>query len=153
MGIDPSQLSDKQRSMIAPEDRHKLGQRLETHAEAQSRADDRAEKELQDQVIGLLRRNGVEPIINRFGKKTTTNLGCPDVLFAVMSVHLAFQHIPIKVAHAIGFEFKVGTNKQSDDQIEMEKRMTTKPNAWEYVIIRSYQDALDFLRKVGIIVL
>lgn len=139
MGVRLSELNDKQLGMISPRDRR--GHL--TAAEATDKQVSRREKELQSQVVGMLRRNGIYPIVNRFGKKTTTNVGCPDILFAV--------HGKFVGTFACAWEFKVPPNGLSDKQAAVAYEMSAGMNAWTHRVIFSYDQAVNELKALGII--
>jgi hypothetical protein len=133
------ELSEKQLRMVAPRERR--GHL--TKDEAQDKNIGRREKELQNQVVGMLRRNGIYPIVNRFGKKTTTNVGCPDILFAA--------HGKFVGSFAFAWEFKIPPNDLSSAQLRLKVEMTQKPNAWRHDMIVSYGQAVEILKALGII--
>lgn len=139
MGVRLSELTDKQLGMISPRDRR--GHLTAT--EATDKQVSRREKELQSQVVGMLRRNGIYPIVNRFGKKTTTNVGCPDILFAVNGRFVG--------TFALAWEFKIPPNDLSSAQLRLRVEMTRKPNAWTHSVIISYDQAVAELKALGII--
>lgn len=127
MGIDPAMLNDKQRAMIAPKDRAKVGRKLETSADAASRQTAQLERELQRDVIGLLRRNGITPIWSATSKKTSNNIGTPDILFAVRGI-------------AVAWELKIPPHKLDEAQEEMRNNLLC--DGWRYAVITTYEQAL-----------
>lgn len=132
-------------------DRRDRGKHI-TRSEATTKQSARAEKELQQQVIGLLRRNGIEPIVNRFGKRTTTNKGCPDILFAAAGIRLRSVHrIPTGTVCACAWEFKIPPNEMSREQVLMSIKLTSLPSAWIHRVIISYDQAVDELKSMGVI--
>lgn len=145
-----SEFSEKQLRMVAPSERR--GHL--TKDEAQDKQIARLEKELQSQVIGMLRRNGIFPIVNRFGKKTTTNVGCPDILFAVIIGKALIHGGPKATADlvvACAWEFKIPPNDLSAAQLKLKVEMTQKPNAWQHTVIISYDQAISELKALGVI--
>src|SRR4051812_44938736 len=117
------ELNERQLRMIALKDR----KGVLTSEEATAKQIAKLEKELQSQVIGLLRRCGINPIVNRFGKKTTTNKGCPDTLFAVCWKQDDWSTGTIVKRSgtvACAWEFKVPPNDLTKDQLRLRVEMT-----------------------------
>ena len=101
----------------------------------------RLEKQLQVQILNLLRLNGIEPLWFRTDKKTTATVGWPDFTFAVEQ---GLKSVPIV------WEIKLPGGHLSPDQQRMMHRLTDPPNAWVYRVITSVDEALNELRKLGL---
>jgi hypothetical protein len=94
----------------------------------------KSEKQLQEQIIGFLERNNIVVIRSRTDKKSTTNVGTPDLLFAVRM-------------RACAFEVKLPGKKPTEEQHKMMLRMTG--NGWACFIIHSYDDAITVYRNLS----
>lgn len=128
---------------LRPEDRKSLGKAGMLPEEALRKMEIKSERDLQNQIVGLLRLRGIEPIVSRFGKRTTNNIGTPDIIFAVrVNIH--------DEGHACAWEIKLPDGKPSREQEQMAVRLLTPPNAWRYKIIRSVDEALETLRAIGV---
>jgi hypothetical protein len=143
-------LTDNILRLLRPEDRKSLGKRGMTAAEAIEKAEIKNEGDLQIQIVSYLRLHGIEPIYQRFGKKTRTKRGTPDILFAAEAD--IGSPIGEKRTVACAWELKTETGDQSDEQIAMQKTLTTPPNAWRYAIIRSLDEAIAELKRLGILI-
>jgi hypothetical protein len=150
MGWNPNTLTEKQRQMIAPKDRQALGRAAITNEEATEKQADRLEKEIQKQLAGLLSRCGIEVISSGMHRKTSTQKGTPDFLFAVRGDRWDGGDQMLLTTTPVAWEIKRADGKRSKEQIEMARRMTTAPNAWHYREIRSYDEAVADLRQLGI---
>lgn len=135
---------------LRPEDRKSLGKGGLLPEEALRKCEIKSERDLQKQIVGLLRLKGIEPIVSRFGKKTTNNIGTPDIIFSVSTFNYAYGP-PLPVTVSCGWEIKLPTCKSSKEQEQMAVRLSTPPNAWRYRIIRSIDEALTELKQMGII--
>jgi len=103
------------------------------------------EKELQKQICSYLRLKGIEPIVSRTDKRTTNNVGTPDILGAFCGEQAG--HVRI---FAFAFECKMPNKQMRPQQIEMRKLMTTSPNAWSHRLITHLNQVIEFLRERGI---
>lgn len=93
----------------------------------------KSEKELQEQIVGFLERNNTVVIRSRTDKKTSTNVGTPDLLFAIKG-------------RAIAFEVKLPTKKTTKEQRDMMEKMTA--NGWLCFVIYSYDKAVETANKL-----
>lgn len=114
-----------------------------TAEECLTRAEVKNERDLQRQIVGLLRLKGVEPIVSRMDRKTSNNLGTPDILFCVKSK-------PWDIPIAVGLECKFGSGKLSLEQEKMHETMMAMPNAWRVVVVRSVDEVLAILEELGL---
>lgn len=148
----PAILPDAFLRCLDPSDRKKLAGGQLTAEEALSKAEVRSEKELQRQIVALLRLHNIEPIVSRMDRKTSNNVGTPDVLFSVVG---EWKNIDAdcegQFQIACAWEAKMPNGKLSIEQEQMHLRMSVKPNAWHIKIIRSVQEAVDDLRELGVI--
>lgn len=124
---------------MRPEDRKALGIGGMTVAEATASGAARSEKELQRQLVQLLRLKGIEPMVPVFGKKTRMTVGWPDITFAVNQPF-----------GACAWEVKIGNGKLSTEQTQMAVRLMSPPNGWRHAVIRSVDEALAILRELGV---
>ncbi len=134
---------------MRPEDRKALGKSGLLPEEALAKMEIKRELDLQKQIVGLLRIKGIEPIVSRFGKKTTNNIGTPDIIFAIVREVEAPVFNLLDVV-ACGWEIKMPGGKSSLEQEQMALRLSVPPNAWRYRIITSFDQALKELREMGI---
>lgn len=125
-------------------DREALGKGGMTAEEALARAEVKNERDLQKQIVALLRLKGIEPIISRMDKRTSNNVGTPDILFAIDVYDDPSYDVPC------AWEVKFGDGKLSVEQQQMHVRMSTPPNSWRIKIIRSVDEALIELKKLNI---
>jgi hypothetical protein len=101
---------------------------LEPKEPEPTKAEIKSEKQLQEQIVGFLERNNVVVIRSRMDRKTSTNVGTPDLLFSVRM-------------RAIAFEVKLPGKKPAEEQRNMMLRMTG--NGWACFIIHSYDEAVE----------
>lgn len=106
---------------------------LEPENPGPTREEAKIEKELQEQIIGFLERNNTVVIRSRTDKKTSTNVGTPDLIFALKG-------------RAVGFEVKMPGKKPTKEQTEMMARMTA--NGWRCYVIESYDQAVVTYNKL-----
>ena len=124
---------------LSPAERKKIGQR--TAAEVLANGEAKSEKELQRMIVQLLRLKGIEPIVSRMDRRTSNNVGTPDIIFAITEYWWTKAH---------GWEIKLPQGKLSPEQEAMHKKLMTRPNAWSVKVIRSVQEAIEELRSMGI---
>jgi hypothetical protein len=101
---------------------------LEPRDPEPTKAEIRSEKQLQEQIVGFLERNNTVVIRSRMDRKTSTNVGTPDLLFAVK-------------LRPVAFEVKLPGKKPTEEQRNMMLRMTG--NGWACFIIHSYDEAVQ----------
>jgi hypothetical protein len=146
-------LPEKILHLMSPEDRKALGKAGWTKAECEDRAEAKNERELSRQIVSLLRRHGIEPIVSRTDKRSTNNVGTPDILFALGVIERPFNDCGA-VEHlapvACAWELKHGNGKFSEEQKKMGILLQCSPNSWRYRVIRSYDEALDELKALGL---
>jgi hypothetical protein len=118
---------------LKPEDRKAMGQR--TAGEVMANGIAKSEKELQKQLVGLLRLNGIEPNVSAMHKATTHRVGWPDITFAAYGV-------------ACAWEVKLPNGQPSMEQVQMVVRLSSPPNSWRHRFIHSVDEALAELRAI-----
>ena len=92
MGIDLSDLNDKQRQMMSAADRRALGRSAMTTAEATTEALWRLEGAIEDDVVNYLTLRGVRRVIRqRRDKRTRTKKGTPDLIFSYRGLPCAWE--------------------------------------------------------------
>ena len=128
---------------MSAKDRKELHQK--TASEVLEAGEAKSERELQKQIVGLLRLKGIEPLVPTFGKKTRMNTGWPDITFAVQTVEHNFQ------TYAGAWECKLPGQKLTVDQERMAKRLKERPNGWTFAVITSVDDAIKSLRGMGVV--
>lgn len=121
---------------------HIFGEQGRTETAAiDSKVDLRLERELQVQILNLLRLRGIEPLWHRPDKKSTATVGWPDFTFCVEH---GLRSIPIV------WEIKLPGKKLSLEQTRLMIKLMDPPNAWVYKIITSVDEALAELKKLGL---
>lgn len=128
-----NQMSDRARAMIAPEHRKELG--IMTHDEVVEKNEAQSERDLQNQIADYLRQRDIVPFNQRMDRKSNMVEGAPDFLCCYHAIPLAF-------------ECKVGSNKQTPEQNNMELAMTR--NGWRYYIIRNLAEVRAVLVAIEI---
>jgi len=93
----------------------------------------KSEKQLQEQIVGFLERNGTVVIRSRMDRKTSINVGTPDLLFAVRT-------------RAVAFEVKLPGKKPTEEQHKMMLQMTG--NGWACFIVHSYDQAVELFESL-----
>jgi hypothetical protein len=109
--------------------------------ELSSKGDLRQEKQLQVQILNLLRLKGIQVLWHRTDKKTTGTVGWPDLTFAV---ECGLKSVPV------GMEVKLPGRKLSPEQQRVAVEMMAPPNSWQYHVVTSVDEVLHILRKLGI---
>jgi hypothetical protein len=122
---------------LPADERKRLGQR--TAEEVLRNGVVTSEKQLQTQIVQLLRLKGIEPLVPTFGKATRIKAGWPDITFCV---NQSFG--------GCAWEVKIGDGKLSDEQKQMAVRLMSPPNGWRYAVVRSIDDALAILKELGV---
>lgn len=121
-------LPDNILRLMSKEDRKALKQK--TAEEKSATAEDKSEKELQDQVTALLRRREIPFIHASMMKRSTLPIGWPDYSFARRGVPMCF-------------ECKTERGKLTKEQEVMHRRL--KSQGWVVLVIRSLKEAQDAL--------
>lgn len=124
-------LSDHFLRLMSPEDRKAIKQR--TAQETVALAEAKTEKQLQEQIAALLRRQDVPYIRPAMFKKSTLPVGWPDFTFA-------YHGFPI------AWECKIANNKPTKEQKELHERLERQ--GWEVATIRTLLQAQGFLFRM-----
>ena len=124
------QLPDKVLRMVKPADRARMGKAGQTVEEAQAVLMARNERELQDQIMGMLNREGIVGFRARTDKKSTIAVGHPDIWFSLGG-------------RACAFEVKMPGKKPRPEQETMMAAM--RKNGWRVVVVTSYVEARQAL--------
>jgi hypothetical protein len=119
--------------LMSKEDRKSYGKAGKTREEIVKEVGAKLEREIQSDVIAFLRQRGIEVICSRFGKRTTTKSGTPDLIFAVNG-------------QAVAWELKTKDGTCSHEQEQMRDRLVA--NGWRWEVIRSVQEAKASLDKL-----
>jgi hypothetical protein len=99
----------------------------------QSKEEAKTEKILQNQLYSFLSSVGVTVIRSRMDKRSTINVGCPDLLFAVKGLPVAY-------------ETKAPGKKPNLEQIKMMEQMTK--DGWKCFVIDNYDVGVETYRKL-----
>lgn len=119
--------------LVDPHDRACLGKAGLTKAELLERAVIRIEKDLRNQIESWLRLQGVEVIRARTDKRSTINVGAPDLIFAWAGLPIAF-------------EVKMPGEKLDPDQVVMREAMIH--DGWYWFTVHSLDQAKEALAAV-----
>ncbi len=122
---------------VAPADRKKLGKAGRTKSECDAVQAEKSERELQKQIVNLLRLKDIEVIASRTDRRTSNNVGTPDLIFAVHGQ-----------AHC--WELKLPGGKLRAEQEQMALRLQSPLNGWRWRCIRSVDEALAELSEMGV---
>lgn len=122
-------------NLMRDKDRAALGKAGMTAAECHQVAIAKSERELQGQLVNLLRLSGVRFVLNqRFGVKTTAPKGTPDIVFAFHGVPCAWE---------VKMPGEPAREKPRPEQVQAMADMTT--DGWRCAVIRSYDEGRAFL--------
>jgi hypothetical protein len=108
---------------------------------APSKFEQKTERQLQGQIVNLLRLKGIEPLWHRTDRKSAATIGWPDITF---SIRHGLQRLPV------AWEVKIGRARLSEDQARMLEKLQTPPNCWAVSLVGSYDEAVRLLRRYGI---
>lgn len=105
-----------------------IGREIKTNV-----ADELAEQEIQNQILGYLRIRDIFPVAQPMNKRSQLHPGTPDILFA---------HCGIPIA----LEVKTARGKLSMDQERARDQMQF--NGWKWLLVRSVTDVQALLRAI-----
>lgn len=109
------------------------------------------ERQLHREIGNLLRLKGVFFVESRMDRKTTTQVGVPDFLFSVLVwIEDKLTQTTIEIPQAQAWELKVNGRPLDPEQQKAFETMSAKPNGWSCRVIRSVDQALEELRKIGL---
>src|SRR5256885_7581653 len=107
---------------LSPSDRKAIGQF--TFEEVLQHADVKNERQLQSQIVQLLRLKGIEPLWHRTDKRSAATIGWPDITFAVRSSQLNDDGtFWIAQYYPCAWEIKFGDGQLSKEQQQMAVRL------------------------------
>ena len=115
---------------MTKEQRAPFGKAGRTNEEIELRNELELERDLQKDVHNLLRQRDILVITNRFGKRSTATKGVPDFNF-------------LWNCRGYAFECKVGNRQPSQKQLETHMHM--RRNGWLVFVVRTLNEARDFL--------
>jgi hypothetical protein len=120
---------------ISEGDRKSLGKAGRTWKECIAKGEAKNERELQGQIVNLLRLRGIEPLWHRTDRRSAATIGWPDITFAYYG-------------KAIAWEVKLPNGRLSREQDQMLDTLGTVPNWWDIRVIRSVDQALGELHRI-----
>jgi len=128
-------LPEKILRLMSPEDRKSIGQMTteETFLKTQARN----ERELQGQIVNLLRLKDVEVLWHRTDRRSHATKGWPDITFCT-------RH----GGHAWEIKFEGGALSQ--EQERMIARMQKEPNGWDVRVIKGLPEAIKAMAELGL---
>ncbi len=136
MGLDRSRLPDSLLRRIAPADRRSAGLPAplsELTVEATVKADRKREKDLQEQITNWLMLRNITVIRSRTGRKTSNNVGTPDLIFSVMG-------------RAVALELKLPGMKPTPEQKRFLSALSS--DGWKVAIVHSLDEAMAVVAEV-----
>jgi len=131
MGISKTWLPENIRKCMTPADRQCLG--LPTSEEGIASEDAKCERDLQKQILAFLQQRDIEVSCPSMVRRSTIKTGWPDMTFA-------FHGAPVV------FEIKTMIGKLTPEQESIAPKL--KSNGWYYAVIRSIEQAREFLEIV-----
>lgn len=143
-------LPEQMLRLMSAEDRKAIGQRSAT--ETLERGERVSERQLQGQIVNLLRLRGLEVLWHRTDKKSAATIGWPDLTFAVKrGVYLSTD--PDYQSEMGGvipccWEVKLPQGKLSIEQEAMREKLIA--NGWRWRTITSVDMALEELASLGV---
>jgi hypothetical protein len=135
----PGLLPQRYIELMSVVDRATLG--VKTKDEMAKAWKAKSERDLQRQLVQYLRLRGIEILWHATHKKSTATVGWPDIIFAVMSGGFCTP---------CAWEVKFGAGTLSPEQNDVLQRMQARPNCWRVRVIRTFNDAVDELREMGL---
>ncbi len=126
-------LPDRFLTKMSATDRAKLGTAGMTAAEGQQIAIAKTERELQNQITAMLRRNGIWPIVQRMDRRSNIAIGSPDIVFAVKG-------------RPVAWECKLPGKKPTAEQEDAMRIMSA--NGFLCDVIHHYDEALGIFNEL-----
>ena len=134
MRILPSEVPDKIKRLMSPQDRKSLGDFAETTQEIQERVEAKSEKVLHDQIVCLLGRSGVKFFGHgRMDKPSAYTVGWPDFV------------IPLPNGTTLYWEVKNGIKPPRKEQVECLQYL--HESGHKAALIQYYSDAVNILNE------
>jgi hypothetical protein len=106
--------------------------------EIQDKVCAKAEKELQNKIMGWLEIQGIFAGRQRMDKKSNIRIGYPDIWFCWKAGG---------ETHPMAIECKIASHKQTAEQVEAEQRMVK--DGWLYLVITSLPELIESLKMLG----
>lgn len=88
-----------------------------------------SEKDLQRQIVKVIRLHGIEVLVHRMDRKTGATVGWPDITFCVNG-------------QGYLWEIKTGAGRLSLEQERLMDKLSQPPDSWKVKVIRSVQEAI-----------
>jgi hypothetical protein len=117
------------------EQRNRFGQRMIRFKGFKPMAK-RPEDTLQGDVIAMLRKIRVTPLVHRTDRRTGATRGWPDITFA-------YRGQPVL------FELKAPDKKPTQAQNDMHKILRKPPNLWHVFVIQYFSEAVDAINSLS----
>ena len=133
MNLNSNCLPENIRRAMPQDQRQQLGKNARTMPQIEAANNAKSEKKLQGLIGQYLRQRGIVFICPPMNRKSTLPEGWADFTFA--------WH-----GEPIAFECKAGSNKQSDEQHEMQRKMEL--NGWRYFVITELDQVRTILNAV-----
>ncbi len=142
-----SEIPDKMLKLIDKAQRLELG--LLTQDEIAAQAEIKSERDLHRQIENLLRLKDIVFFSSRMDRRTTTQVGMPDFIFATICSSTVKATLDFATfALPCAWELKVAGRPLEPEQVKMFERM--RKNGWACRVIRSVDDALAELKRLGL---
>lgn len=134
MSIDLRNVPESFRKRIAPEHRKEIGRDAMTMEEHAEKNAEKLEKQLHADITSFLRMKGVRVVIHsRTDRKSTNNVGLPDLCFVFNSTPMAFE---VK---------RPGKNPSPEQEVCIHDMQM---DGWSVYVVRSLQEVRDILSGV-----
>ncbi len=136
LGLDRTTLPDSLLRRIATADRRAVGLPVplsEMTVMATVKADKKREKDLQEQITNWLRLRNITVIRSATHRKTSNNMGCPDLIFCVRG-------------KAVAFEVKLPGRKPTPEQEKFLAALSA--DGWHIAVIHSIDGARVFVEAI-----
>lgn len=154
----PAILPDAFLRCLDPAERKKLGTGQLSAEEALSKSQAKNERQLQVQIVNLLRLKGIEPLWHRTDKRSAATIGWPDITFSVRGWRTISEGEDGESSYitrtpfisGCAWEVKFDKGQLSKEQQQMHVRLSTSPNGWRIRVIRSVDEALSELKELGL---
>lgn len=132
-------LPDNILSKMNPSERKRLGKAGRTTEQIVEANTIKSEKELQRQCVAMLRLRGIFVIVSRMDKRTSNQVGTPDLIFSLMRENDF-------IGRPCGFECKLKGNKPTPEQEKVMGQMAS--NGWTVRVIHSVEQMRDELKAL-----
>lgn len=137
--MNPTTLPDNVLSKMDATERKRIGKAGRTTAQIVEANTIKSEKELQRQCVALLRLRGIFVIVSRMDRKTSNQVGTPDLIFSLMRENVV-------IGRPCAFECKLKGNKPTPEQEKVMGQMAS--NGWTVRVIHTVEQMRDELRQL-----